>query len=65
MGYDNPGSGPIIASTTPMLEALVKEQPLDVEVTLPQGEDPIVYGTLFITVLTPLTFGVHSSFSPS
>jgi len=53
LGYDNPGSGPIIASTTPMLEALVKEQPLDVEVTLPQGEDPIVYGTLFITVLTP------------
>ena len=44
-----------------MLEALVKEQPLDVEVTLPQGEDPIVYGTLFIT----LTTGVDSSFSPS
>jgi len=37
-----------------MLEALVKEQPLDVEVPLSQGEDPIVYGTLFVTVLTPL-----------
>ena len=52
LGYENPGSGPIIASAMPMLEALVKEQPLDVEVTLPQGEDPIVYGMLFITVLT-------------
>jgi transcription initiation factor TFIIE subunit alpha len=50
LGYDNPGSGPIIASTTPMLEALVKEQPLGVEVP---GQDPIVYGTLsFLMVLT-------------
>jgi hypothetical protein len=33
-----------------MLEALVKEQPLDVEVP---GQDPIVYGTLsFLMVLT-------------
>ena len=55
LGYDNPGSGPIIASTTPMLEALVKAQPLDVEVPLPQGEDPIVYGMLFINGVHPLT----------
>ena len=47
MGYDNPVSGPIIASTTPVLEALVKAQPLDVEVPLPQGDNPIVYGTLY------------------
>ena len=52
MGYDNSASGPIIASTTPVLEALVKEQPLDVEVPLPQGDDPIVHGTLFFRVLT-------------
>ena len=51
LGYDHPGPGPIIASATPMLEALVKEQPLDVEV--PQGQDPIVHGMLpFIQVLT-------------
>jgi len=46
LGYDNPASGPIIASATPLLEALVRQQPLDVEVPLPQGQDPIVYGTL-------------------
>lgn len=50
LGYDNPGPGPIIASTTPMFEALVKEQPLDVGVP---GQDPIVYGTPpFFVVLT-------------
>lgn len=43
LGYDNSGSGPIIASTTPMLEALVKEQPPDMEVPPLQAEDPIVY----------------------
>lgn len=43
LGYDNPGSGPIIASTTPMLEALVKEQPPDVEVPPLQAQDPIVH----------------------
>lgn len=43
LAYDHPGPGPIIASATPMLEALVKQQPLDVGV--PQGQDPIVYGT--------------------
>ena len=47
LGYETPGPGPIIASATPVLEALVKEQPVDVEVPLPQGEDPIVSGTLF------------------
>ena len=49
LGYDNPGPGPIIASATPVFEALVKvkEQPLDVGVVpLPRGQDPIVYGTL-------------------
>jgi len=43
VGYNAPGSGPIIASTTPMLEALVKEQPPDVEVPSLPGRDPIVY----------------------
>ena len=51
LGYDTPGSGPIIASATPILEALVKEQPLDVDVPLPQGQDPIVYGTLLVLVI--------------
>ena len=50
LGYDNPASGPIIASATPMLEALVKERPLDVDVSLSHGEDPIVHGTLFLVV---------------
>ena len=44
-GYDNPRTGPIIASTTPMLEALVKEQPLDAEVPPLHAQDPVVYGT--------------------
>lgn len=46
LGFDsNPGPGPIIASATPMLEALVKGQPLDVDVSPLQAQDPIVYGT--------------------
>jgi transcription initiation factor TFIIE subunit alpha len=45
VGYNAPGSGPIIASTTPMLEALVKEQPPDAGVPSLTGQDPIVYGT--------------------
>ena len=45
VGYDTPGTGPIIASTTPMLEALVREQPPDVEVPPLQAQGPIVYGT--------------------
>lgn len=45
LGFDsNPGPGPIIASATPMLEALVKRQPLDVDVPPLQTQDPIVYG---------------------
>lgn len=43
-GYDNPRTGPIIASTTPMLEALVKEQPLDAEVPPLHAQDPVVHG---------------------
>jgi len=44
LGFDsNPGPGPIIASATPMLEALVKGQPLDVDVPPLQTQDPIVY----------------------
>ena len=42
--HDNLRPGPIIASTTPILEALVKEQPLDVEVPSLQTQGPIVYG---------------------
>lgn len=53
LGYDNPG--PIIASATPVLEALVKGRQLDVEVPPPQGRDPTVYGAPpFPTVLHPL-----------
>lgn len=51
LGYDNPGPGPIIASATPMLEALVREQPPDVGGPPLQGQDPIVYGTLSLTDL--------------
>lgn len=53
LGYDTPGSGPAIAPTTPVLEALVKEHPLDVEV-LPQGQDPLVSGTLCSALLALL-----------
>ena len=53
-GYDNPRTGPIIASTTPMLEALVKEQPLEPEVPQLQAQDPVVYGTRFTSLTVPL-----------
>lgn len=43
LAYENPGAGPIIASATPMLEALVKERPLDTEDPSLQTRDPVVH----------------------
>lgn len=63
-GYDNLRTGPIIASTTPVLEALVKGQPLDGEVPPLQTQGPVVYGTQ--SRFTPLTllFVLTPDFSP-
>jgi transcription initiation factor TFIIE subunit alpha len=61
-GYENPRTGPIIASTTPMLEALVKEQPLDAEVPPLHAQDPVVYGTQLRFISMTVSFVLTCDF---
>lgn len=62
-GYDNTRTGPIIASTTPVLEALVKEQPLDGEVPQLQAQDPVVSGTQSRFMSWILSFALTCNFT--